>query len=168
MKSITTGPAATLNRAVEASNNADFLEAERLCHSILTASPDLYEALRLLADVQANLGRSNDALATYERVLSVHTDDAVVWNNRGVMLQARKRFDEALASYERAIALKPDFADALYNRGLTLQAATRFQDALGSYDHALSVRPTHATALTNRGFILRELGWLQKALGSYE
>ena len=108
MESNTTSPAETLKVAVAAYNDGNLFEAEHLCHAILAASPAFVEALSLLANIQARLGHGNDALATYEQVLAIRADDAVVFNNRGVLLQEMKRFDEALASYEKAIALKPD------------------------------------------------------------
>jgi protein O-GlcNAc transferase len=166
MESITGAPAETLNRAVAACNDGNLFEAERLCQSIIAVRPGSCEVLRLLADVQAALDRSNDALATYEQVLSVQTDDAVVWNNRGVVLQRLQQFDEALASYERAIALRPDFADALYNRGAVLQQFKRFEDALTNYHRVLVIRLDHAAALHNRGIILHELKRFEDALAS--
>jgi tetratricopeptide (TPR) repeat protein len=58
-------------------------------------------------------GRSNRAGALarrareHERALAVRPDEAVVFNNRGAILQELKRFEDALASYEKAMALKP-------------------------------------------------------------
>jgi len=131
MESNTTSPAETLKVAVAAYNDGNLFEAEHLCHAILAASPAFVEALSLLANIQARLGHGNDALATYEQVLAVRADDAVVFNNRGVLLQEMKRFDEALASYEKAIALKPDFVDALYNRGIHRTASSTQRVGVG-------------------------------------
>jgi len=92
----------------------------------------------------------------------------VLFNNRGAVLQALKRFDEALASYTQAIALKPDYADAFYNRGVMLQELKRFEEALACYDQVLVVQPNHAAALNNRGGVLWELKRFEAALASYE
>src|SRR5271166_6373384 len=168
MESITTAPAETLNHAVTAYNDGKLVEAERLCHSIIAARPDFFDALLLLANVQIRLARRKDAIATYERVLALRPDDAVVLNNRGVVLQHSHQFDQALASYERAIALRPDFSDALYNRGAILQELKRFEHALASYDQALVIRPDHVAALHNRGIVLHALKRFDDALASYE
>jgi len=66
-----------------------------LCHSIITVSPGFSEALRLLANVEANLGHLNDALTTYQKLVSADPNDVVARNNHGVMLQTMQRLDEA-------------------------------------------------------------------------
>jgi tetratricopeptide (TPR) repeat protein len=161
-------PSDAIRRAVRAYNNGNLAEAERLCHTALTAKPDFLDGLRLLAYVQTRLERPSDALATYNRVLVARPNDAALFNNRGAILQALKRFDEALASYEQAIALKPDYADAFYNRGVVLQGLKRCEDALASYEKALAAQPSHAAALNNRGAVLRKLKRFEEALASYE
>jgi protein O-GlcNAc transferase len=168
MTTVVLTPAEALRRAMAAYNAGKFAEAERLCHATLAAEPNFFEALRLLAYVQTRLGRGTDALACYNRVLAMRSDDAALFNNRGAILQALKRLDEALASYEQAIALKPDYGAALYNRGVVLQELKRFEDALASYDRAVAVQPNHAAALNNRGAVLRALKRFEDALASYE
>jgi protein O-GlcNAc transferase len=155
-----------VRRAVAAYGDGKLSEAERLCRAILAVKPDFFDVLRLLAMVQMRLGHANDALA--DRALAVCPKDAVVFNNRGTILQKLKRFEEALASYEQAIALRPDYADALYNRGVLLQAWKRFDQALVSYDQALMAQPNHAAALNNRSAVLRDLKRFEDALASYK
>jgi protein O-GlcNAc transferase len=168
MTSAAIPPPEVLRRAVEAYNDGKFSEAERLCQAVTAAKPDFFDGLLLLANIQLRLGRGKEALASYDRAVALRPDDAVVLNNRGVILQELKRFDEALASYERAIALRPDFADALYNRGAILQELKRLEDALASYDQVLAIRTDHAAALHNRGIILHALKRFEDALASFE
>jgi protein O-GlcNAc transferase len=167
MATVTLRPPEALRQAITAHSAGKLSEAERLCQALLSAEPDFFDGLQLLAHIQTRLGRANKALATYNRALAVRPD-AVLFNNRGAILQGLKRFDEALASCEQAIALKPDYADALYNRGVLLQELQRFEDALASYEKALAAQPSHAAALNNRGAVLRELKRFEEALASYE
>ena len=85
------------------------------------------------------LKRYDEALASYDRALSLRPDFAEALNNRGNVLQELKRLDEALASYDRALTLRPDHAEALNNRGSALRELNRLDEALASYDRALSV-----------------------------
>jgi tetratricopeptide (TPR) repeat protein len=71
--------------------------------------------------VQSRLGRSKEAVASYDRVLAIKADYAQVLTNRGAALWDLKRSEDALASHDKALAIKPDFAEALTNRGVTLQ-----------------------------------------------
>ncbi len=114
------------------------------------------------------LKRFEEALASYDRALTVRPDFAEALYNRGNALHELKRFEEALASYDRALTVRPDYAEALFNRGLTLQELKRFEEALASYDRALKVRPDYAEALSNRGNTLHELQRFEEALASYD
>src|SRR5579863_6953499 len=67
--------------------------------------------------VLQDLARYDEALASYDRALSVKPDLAEALNNRGLVLIALTRYDEAIDSYNKAIEARPGFADALYNRG---------------------------------------------------
>ena len=58
------------------------------------------------------LGRLDEALASYRQAIALKPDYAEAYNNLGIMLQELGRLDEALASYRQAIALKPDYAEA--------------------------------------------------------
>jgi Tfp pilus assembly protein PilF len=122
----------------------------------------------LLGVVQSRLGRSKEALASYDRALAIKPDYAQVLTNRGVALWDLKRFDEALASYDKALAIKPDYAEALINRGVTLRDLERFDDALASYDRALAIKPDYAEALNGRGLTLQDLKRFEDALVGYD
>ena len=106
-----------LKRAIAAYNQSKFSEVEQLCYAMIAAKHDFFEALHLLAAVQAKLGRSSDALSNCRQALAIRPDNALALYNCGGVLESVMRFDDALASYENAIALKPDFADALHGRG---------------------------------------------------
>src|SRR6516165_10424713 len=110
-----------VRRALRAYAAGELSEAERLCCGILAVKPDFFDVLGLLATVQMRLGCTDDALASFDRALALHPNDAMLLNNRATALQKLNRFEEALGSYEQAIALRPNYADALYNRGVLLQ-----------------------------------------------
>jgi predicted O-linked N-acetylglucosamine transferase (SPINDLY family) len=157
-----------MKRAVMAYECGQLDEADRLARAILGVKADYFDALHLIAVINARQHRFDEALASYDRALAVRPDYAQALSNRGVALEELKRFDEALASYDRAIALKPDYAEAFNNRGNVLQELKRFDDALTSYDRALAVRPDYAEALSNRGNALKTLKRFDEALASYD
>lgn len=157
-----------MDRAIAAFSQGRLSEAEQLCRVIIAANGQCVEAVHLLAVVQSSSGRIDDALASYDRVLTLRPNYAEALCDRGVTLHGAGRFEAALASYDRALALRPDHAAAHYNRAITLSALHRFEAAAVSYDRALALRPDYPEALSNRGNALRQLGRLDEALASYE
>ena len=116
----------------------------------------------------SDLGRLEEALASYERALALKPDFVEAWNNQGTALGALERHEEALASYGRALVLEPDHVEAHVNRGNALRGLQRHPEALASYEHALALRPDCAEAHYNRGVALDDLGRHAEALASYE
>src|SRR5271170_1163660 len=158
----------TLQRALGAYDNREFLEAERLCTTILAIDSKFLDALHLLALTQSELGKNNAALRNYDRALAIRPKFADALNNRGNTLQNSGRFGEALESYQRALEIRPDYPEALNNRGNTLKELARFDEALKSYERALEIRPDYPEVFNNRGVTLRELGRFGEALTNYE
>ncbi len=103
------------------------------------------------------LGRSQDALASYDRALRLQPDYAEALNNRGIALRSLGRVEEAVACYDRALRLRPDYAEALGNRGNALQDLNRLEDALASYTQALRFAPNDIETCNNLGIVLRSL-----------
>src|ERR1035437_6506033 len=78
------------------------------------------ETLNNRGNILKELKRYEEALASYDRALTVQSDYAEAFFNRGRTLKELKRFEEALASYDRALMLRPDYAEAFSKRGTIL------------------------------------------------
>jgi tetratricopeptide (TPR) repeat protein len=129
---------------------------------------DAVAARAMRANILLELGRPEEALAEYDRVVKLTPQNAAVWYNRGNVLQMLRRHEEALASYDRALALTPDDIEVLTNRGIALYELKRYQDALASYEHVLAMKPDFAQALSNRANVLLDLRRPEEALASSE
>ena len=57
------------------------------------------------------------ALADYNKAIELDPDDAIVYNNRGLLYKAQKKEDLALADFNKAIELNPKYVTAYTNRG---------------------------------------------------
>jgi protein O-GlcNAc transferase len=114
------------------------------------------------------LGRYQEALASYDRAVSLKPNYAEAYNDRGNTLLSLHRPAEALASYDRALALKPNFAEFQNNRGNALIQMRRQAEALASYDRAIVLKPNYAEAHNGRGIALCNLGRPAEALASYD
>jgi len=113
------------------------------------------------------LGRFDEAEASYTKAIALKPDFVEVHSNLGVMLQELGRLDEAEANFTQAIALKPDYAEAHNNLGNTLQELGRLEEAEASYTQAIALKPDYTEAHYNLGVTLQELGKLHEAEASY-
>ena len=114
------------------------------------------------------LGRLHEALAGFNKAITLQPDYAEAHNNRGNALREAGRLDEALAGCDTAIALNPNYAVAHNNRGIILRQTGRLEAALSSYDTAIALLPENAEAYGNRGNALLDLRRPEQALASYD
>jgi tetratricopeptide (TPR) repeat protein len=157
-----------LNRAVAAYKAGQLSQAEAICRQVISLDRDFFDAIYVLAVVQAGLGNNVDALANYDRALALQPRHAEALSNRGNTLKALKRLNQALDSFDRALAIQPDYPAGLSNRGAVLFEMGRYAEALATYDRSLAIRPEQAAALYNRGGALHKLGRFEEAIASYD
>ena len=110
------------------------------------------------------LGRLEEALASYTQAIAMKPDYAEAHYNLGIMLKEHGRLDEAEASYNQAIMLKSDYAEAHNNLGVTLKELGRLDEAEASYTQAIALKPDYADALYNRSQLLFDKGQYEAAL----
>jgi tetratricopeptide (TPR) repeat protein len=113
------------------------------------------------------LGRFEEAEASYNQAIAVKSDFAEAHCNLGNMLQKLGRLEESEANYNQAIAVKSDFAEAHCNLGATLQKLGRLEEAEASYRQAIRLQSDYAEAHNNLGVMLQELDRFEEAEASY-
>jgi predicted O-linked N-acetylglucosamine transferase (SPINDLY family) len=124
------------------------------------------EAHNSLGAILQDLGRFEEAEASYKQTIALKSDYAEAHSNLGITLQELGRLEEAEASYRQAIALEPNYAEAHSNLGATLQVVGRLEEAEASYTQAISLKPDFADAHYNLGNILQGMGKLEEAEAS--
>ncbi|WP_168535980.1 tetratricopeptide repeat protein [Anabaena sp. UHCC 0253] len=114
------------------------------------------------------LGRYEEAIASFDKVLQFKPDNHDAWNNRGVALEKLGRYEEAIVSFDKALQFKPDDHDAWNNWGVALEKLGRYEEAIASYDQALQFKPDSHAAWHKRGVALGNLGRNEEAIASYD
>ena len=71
----------------------------------------------------AALGRYDEAIAEFSRILAIEPDDADAYFRRGFALYVAQRYGDAARDLDKAIRLKPDFDEAEAARELVRAAA---------------------------------------------
>ena len=120
-----------------------------------------------LGTTLGELGRLDEAEASYSKAIALKPDYAEAHCNLGITLQKLGRLDAAEASYSQAIELKPNYAEAHNNLGNTLKKMGRLEAAEASYTQAIELKPDFAEAHFNFGNILEVQGRLEAAETSY-
>lgn len=152
---------------------------------------DLFSSANTLFDA----GRFDDAVATYEEILTRlgAADDtnneiliAATLFNKGVALGVLGRSDEEIAAYDEVTArfgtsndpeLQEQTAMALVNKGVALGVLGRDAEAIAAYDEVAArfgtsnvteIQEQIAKALLNKGVRLGTLGRIEEEIAAYD
>jgi tetratricopeptide (TPR) repeat protein len=115
-----------------------------------------------------NLNRYEEAIAMYDKAITLKPDNASYYYNKGIALRNLIRYIEAIAMYDKAIALKPEDARYYYNKGRALGSLNRYEEAIAMYDRAIALKPDYALAYNNKGSALRKLQRYDEAVAIYK
>jgi tetratricopeptide (TPR) repeat protein len=74
------------------------------------------------------LGRFDEAISEYEKVLSAQPRNAVAHNDLGIALLQKGKVDEAINHFNRALQIDPGYAPAMNNLKLTLAEKQKLQN----------------------------------------
>ena len=115
-----------------------------------------------------NLGKYQEAIACYNRVLEINPRDAGAWSNKGNALNKLGKLQEAVDCYDRALEINPRYAVTWSNKGVALYNLGKIQEAVDCYDRALEINPRFEKAWNNKGNALGDLGKYQEAVDCYD
>src|SRR5581483_8350318 len=80
-------------------------------------NPDNPQAYNMRGSALAQVGKTEEALADFNKAISLDANFGQAFANRGLIYRKTKRLDLAMADYERALALDPNYAPAWLGRG---------------------------------------------------
>jgi tetratricopeptide (TPR) repeat protein len=126
----------------------------------------------LSAPVQCDLGivlaalrRHDEALACFDKLITMQADFVEAHFHQGNVLLGLGRLAEAIVSFDNAIALDSQHVNALIGKGHALHLLGRFAEAITCYDKVLMVKPAHVPALVNRGAAFKDSRQADKGHG---
>jgi predicted TPR repeat methyltransferase len=116
--------------------------------------------------------RFEDAVASYDRALSIRPDFPEARDNRkyalGMSYFEKGQFDQAQYVLDEAVRLNPLLLDGLCIRGIALSRLKRHDEAIGCFERALAARPDFVEALSNRATACLELNRIEEALAGFD
>ena len=133
-------------------------------------SPDLLpdRCLRSYGKAKAKLGDYQSAITSLSHLIDRHPDNAIDYNNRGLIYFQSGQLLKAIADYDKAIQLNPQLASAYNNRANYYAASGSLNQAICDYDRALDLNPSHVRAWINRAITWRDLGKYKEAIEDLE
>ncbi|MCP4117907.1 MAG: tetratricopeptide repeat protein [Desulfobacteraceae bacterium] len=100
------------------------------------------------------IGKLDDAVASFRAAVRFAPEMAEAWNNLGVAQDELNLTENALNSYKKAIEIQPDYLSPHLNLGLVLQKTEQFKEAEKHYNKVLKIQPDNEVAK----FMLQSIG----------
>ena len=133
-----------------------------------TMSPGKARPHSNLGNALREHGKTNEALASYQKALAIKPDYADAHNNAGLTFAELGKKQKAIEHYQKALAIEPNSHDVNYNLGIALADLGKKQEAVEHYQKALATKPNDAKAHYNLGLTFADLNKNQEAIKHYQ
>ena len=156
-----------LARAGELFLQKKFREAEQIARTVSQQDPDNVSALRLLAKLAGEAEQRREAVALYERIVSLAPDFVDGWREYALALKEAWRVEDAIAAARKALSLAPDHPRLhVLWAGLCAQSGDPAA-AVEGFEQSLRLRPNSPGALLGHGHVMKTLGRQAEGISSY-
>jgi tetratricopeptide (TPR) repeat protein len=122
-----------------------------------------------LAILLYTVGRPDEAVLLYQKVLQLEPDNLIVINNLAwIMCEEQNKFQEALELAQRGLKIAPDYVDLIDTRGVVYYRLGEFDKAVEDFSKCIKLYPTETPASVASRFHLArafaKLGQRDKAV----
>ena len=117
--------------------------------------------------VLAKSGKTEEALAEFDRALALDPYNVQALYGRGLIYQAEKQYQQAIEDFTAANGLTPQKVEPLLGRATSYLALDKAREAVADLDEAVQADPNSANAWSARGQAYERLGDRAKAVESY-
>jgi Tfp pilus assembly protein PilF len=126
-------------------------------------STDDADILNAYGVALADAGRPADAVAQFERVLSIDPNNAPAWQNLGIVALRNNDLASAQTDLTRALELNPRLPLALNTLGVLYARSNDGARAVESWKRAVDLDPRQYDALFNIGIVETHAGHIDEA-----
>ena len=160
-------------QGISAAATGSLIEAIECYDRLLKSREDFWEAWYERGTVLEDLGRFADAIASYDKALTLEPRRealANLWLRRGNVYQyGLGEYDASLACYDRVLQLQPEQVQGWHHRGnALLYGYHQPETAIICYRRALDIDPQLALTWRNQGNALMDLMRYSDAIISYD
>ena len=133
----------------------------------LSARPNNWKAALAIARVQLELGRNQDALASFQQVIEIKNDYPPAFVGAGEAYARQDNKASAQRMFERALSLDPRCADAMNQLGLLAAGSSDFTSARRWFQRAIEAQQDHPGAINNLAVLYAKLGQLNDSIAAF-
>jgi tetratricopeptide (TPR) repeat protein len=114
----------------------------------LRISPDNEEIKYARAKLLQDLGKADEALAEYEKIIAGNKGCAIcLYNTGAIYSEVKKDYKKALDFFSKAIAVNPAYIEAYFARGYTYARLKDKASAKADYEMCTRLDPGYAPAI---------------------
>jgi len=125
------------------------------------------QAATTRGQVLARTGKTEEALAEFDRAIAIDPHYAEALYNRGLLYQRERQHQQAVDDFTSASGLNPQRAEPLLARAISYLAMDKVREAATDLDEAAQADPQNAQIWITRGLAYERLGDKEKAKASY-
>jgi Tfp pilus assembly protein PilF len=130
-------------------------------------SADEAQACTARGQALARSGKTEEALAEFDKALAADPHYADGLYNRGLLYQGTRQHQLAIDDFTAANGLTPQRAEPLLGRAISYLALEKTREAAADLDEAAQADPRNAQIWSTRGLAYERLGDNAKAADSY-
>jgi len=129
--------------------------------------PNSIEAYLVRGEIYLEMEEFQEALADFDKVISIDPNIATVYFDRGVLYAKSDDKYKALDDFNQAIKLDANYTGAYANRANIFLKLEKLQQAIDDCNKAIEISPDEVLPYYNRGIAYMNTGEIAKALNDY-
>ena len=156
-------PKFLFEKALQESNDGDFLQAEKDWSYYLNDNPDDAAALSNRGNIRLALGDPQGAIRDQTKAIEISPEDLDPYLNRGIAKEALQLWEEASIDYNYVLKKNPNDVSALYNLGNVMGSMDDWIEAKRLFSKAASSNNAIAMARSSEALAIYQLDDLELA-----
>ena len=145
-------------------NQRKFNEVANLAVKLITEYPQSVTLWNLLGAASKSLGKVDDSIKSFKKVIELNPKYADGYNNLGVALQEKGILDESIKHFNKALSLRPNYAQAHNNAGIVYKKKGKLDLATKHIKKAIYLNPNYFEAYNNLATIIQDQGEVNQAI----
>tara|TARA_B100000965_G_scaffold15275_1_gene11488 strand:+ start:1877 stop:2665 length:789 start_codon:yes stop_codon:yes gene_type:complete len=156
-------PIFLFDKALQESQNGDFVQAEKDWSIYLNDNPDDAAALSNRGNIRLALGDPKGAIRDQTKAMEISPEDLDPYINRGIAEESLKLWEDAKNDYNFVLMKNPNDVSALYNLGNVMGSMGDWVEAKKLFAKASSSKNSLAMAMASEALSLYQTGDLEVA-----